>query len=54
MFADDWQIYLSFWSDEVAWAVEGVNTDLRSVECSKDADDLYEDKSKKCENLCKQ
>jgi hypothetical protein len=32
MFADDCQIYLSFSPNEVARAVEGVNTDLRSVE----------------------
>jgi hypothetical protein len=38
MFADDCQIYLSFLSNEVALAVEGV-----SAECSKDADDSYVD-----------
>jgi hypothetical protein len=32
MFADDCQIYLSFLPNKVARAVEGVNTDLRSVE----------------------
>jgi hypothetical protein len=42
-FADNSQIYLSFSANEVARAVEGVNTDLRSVECSKAANDLYGD-----------
>jgi hypothetical protein len=32
IFADDCQIYLSFSPNEVARAVKGVNTDLRSVE----------------------
>jgi hypothetical protein len=32
MFADDYHIYLSFSPKEVARAVEGVNTDLRSAE----------------------
>jgi hypothetical protein len=32
MFADDFQIYFSFSPNEVARAVESVNTDLRSVE----------------------
>jgi hypothetical protein len=32
MFADDCQIYLSFSPNEVAWAVQGINTELRSVE----------------------
>jgi hypothetical protein len=40
MFADDCQIYLSFSPNEVIRAVEGVNTDLKSVELWAERNEL--------------